>query len=169
MKFITLTTRSKQTIEKWPAYKGYYARLNYALRPETGWLSTYCATQKCKVYGGIVRNQLVGFTLLVFHDKHHQPSARIAEFFVAVHPKKLGMGYGWRLGAQTLRRAFDVLHLDKVFLRVRNDHDWGVYHYPKLGFKETCPGKLVDEVVNGKKVSFRIMTLTKKRYLKTLR
>jgi len=150
----------------WPHYRGYYKRLDYALRPETGWIKTYCENSKCKKYGGYVEDKLIGFTLLVFQNPKPNSRRRMAEFFVAVHPKMLGRGFGWQLGVQTLRKAFNVLHLDEVFLRVRNDHDWGIENYPKLGFKETSPGRLVEEVVNGKRVSFRIMTLTKERYQK---
>ncbi len=142
-------------IAEWPPYPKPYEALDYALRDQ-GWLHTYGRRPDCIQLGGYRLGELIGFSLLV-------PDAPTAsEFFIAIHPSHLHEGFGGQLTKLTLEYGFHREKLAEIHLKVRINHEVGIYTYSKYGF--SMSGGLA-EPTNGVMTDFFKMSLPVKRFL----
>ncbi|MEI7648725.1 MAG: GNAT family N-acetyltransferase [Methanomicrobiales archaeon] len=88
-----------QIIKSSPQYPPEFAELDYALR-DGGWLDHYSTKTGTEIMIAEDRDELIGFSIL---SKEEGGSA---EFRIAIHPDKLGMGLGKTLATLTLIQGF---------------------------------------------------------------
>jgi len=149
-----LRADEKQIIRAWPPYRHPFEALDYALR-DGGWLDHYGNVLGCITLGAHVGGELVGFSLLVPH------AAATAEFYVAVKGDRLHEGLGAQICIETLKEGFVRHPINKIFLRVRTNHDVGIKLYGRLGF--AMAGQ-VSEVTNNVMTDFYVMEMTRDRF-----
>ena len=134
MKIRQLTAEDVKTIRDWPAYPSEFSALDYALR-EHGWLDDFPEGPTNHRYGAWENAELVGFSILT------EIRSRRAEFYIAVHPDKLGQGLGKVLTQLVLAKGFQELGLDTIYLKVRAWHARGIRVYEKAGFHKVGCGE----------------------------
>lgn len=122
-------------IRRWPSYPEKYAKLDYALR-KGGWLDQFPEKAGNFRFAAWVEGRLVGFSIL------NPTGKREAEFYIAVHPKKLGQGLGKKLTERIVREGFTKLRLKRIHLKVRDWHTDAIKLYKRVGFGETKKKKL---------------------------
>jgi RimJ/RimL family protein N-acetyltransferase len=144
-----LKEHESRAIREWPPYPGYFAALDYVLRPN-GWLDMFPHSSTNLRFGVFSGVFLVGFTMLVGIDR------RQAEFYIALHADKIGQGIGQQATKYTLQIAFDELGLTRVYLRVRTSHDRGIRLYEHVGFR---PYGTKLESINGQMVQLQSMEI----------
>src|SRR4029077_5806245 len=115
-----LTLRSlgeadRVAISQWPPYPPPYEQLDYALRPDVGWIDTYGPKPSCLTFAVCRDEMLAAFTLLVPAG----PAA--AEFYVAVPPAHLAHHLGTEATRLTLQSGFREHGLARIVLRVRTN------------------------------------------------
>lgn len=154
-----LTQADAQAIRDWPAYPHPYEQLDYALRTG-GWLDMFPESKQNCRWAAWQDNELVGFSLLT----HVDPVKREAEFYIAVHPDRLNNGIGRELMEITLERGWNQLKLDRIYLKVRTNHDIGFKLYKRAGFNhyDTKP-----QTVNGASVDFHWMEIRNPALMKS--
>lgn len=160
---VRLQEAQREAIAHWPPYDAPYEKLDYALRNPTGWLYTFGAQRECERYGVYVGGELIGFTLLDRAAQDPLTARRddtAAEFYVAVHPKKVKGGLGRRATVAALQEGFGPLGLDRIFLKVRVGHP-GRRLYAAIGFQHRDT-KVVD--IHGESVDFDIMDITASQF-----
>jgi RimJ/RimL family protein N-acetyltransferase len=149
-----LTDADEQQIHQWPPYTGKLAPLDYGLRDQ-GWLKHFPAAGTArgqnKRYGAWRGENLVGFAILgdIKSDE--------AEFYVALHPDRIGQHIGPEITERIVTTAFQRLGLKRVYLKVREHHPARAM-YAELGFREV--GQPFTEDINGQPVIFVRMECT---------
>lgn len=138
-------------IEAWPPYGDGFEQMDYALR-QGGWIAAFKNRANTWLYIAESDNQAVGFTLLSATSKDE------AEFRIAVHPQRTGMGFGREMTLQTLRTGFQSLGMHRIHLIVRKNNDPAMKLYERLGFRRT--GQSV-HVIQGQTIDFFTMDISK--------
>jgi RimJ/RimL family protein N-acetyltransferase len=140
-------------IQSWPAYPEEFKDLDYSLR-EAGWLSEYLEKDGATIYVAQDRSVLIGFSILS-RDNDITKSIR-AEFRIALHPDMLGQGAGKNLARMTIRKGFEELGLERIYLIVRKSNPRARKLYWHCGFRYTGERR---KEVNGIVVDFLEMEL----------
>ena len=148
LEFRPLISKARAEIHTWPPYQDPYEDLNYALDPTDGWLSHQGEIPGTIVLGGYRAKQLLAFSMLVPSEDGSY------EFYVAVRASELHNGVGREMTRLTVRYAFDQCSMDRVWLKVRKNHEVGMKLYPEEGFVSFGTKK---EKVMGKMVEFEVM------------
>jgi len=141
-----LTNEDKKSILQWPEYKLPFLELNYSIK-SGGWLDTIGSNTHCLSFSGF-KPDLVAFTMLDF------TSSLEAEFYIAVKASHLSKGIGRALSIATIDKGFKDLGLERIFLKVRKNHEIGIKLYESIGFQYV---KDKDIEVNGIMTSFYLM------------
>ena len=136
-------------IKRWPSYPGELSDLDYALR-SGGWLDEFPESETNHRYGGWVEDELIGFSVL--NETGHGK----AEFYVAIHPDKVGLGFGKILTQLIIMKGFQELHLNTIYLRVRIWHKRAINVYERIGFRKLCE---VDSNIHGRAVRVYVMEI----------
>jgi RimJ/RimL family protein N-acetyltransferase len=142
----SLTSKEEEEIQNWPPYPPQFMALDYALRRGTGWLTAFPADAGNNRFAAWAGGELVGFSILT------KTADDEAEFYVAIHPKKLGTGIGTEVTRQTKVRGFDQLNLRRIWLKVRTWHEGGRRVYERMGFRNV--GSEFTENVGGREDQF---------------
>jgi diamine N-acetyltransferase len=137
-------------IKTWPAYSQGFEQMDYALRAG-GWLDEFSGKPSTWMYAAEKDSELIGFSLL------SSTGSGEAEFRIAVHPEKTGIGLGREITLATLRNGFGDLKLDRIHLVVRKNNDPAMKLYENLGFKKT--GESTQQI-QGKIIDFFDMDIT---------
>lgn len=125
-----ITDEDFSQIEAWPSYRDEFERMDYALR-QGGWLDEFRNRADTWIYIAESDNRAVGFSLLSVTAKGE------AEFRIAVHPHRTGMGFGREITINTLKRGFQERGMDRIHLIVRKNNYPAMKVYERLGFKRT--------------------------------
>jgi diamine N-acetyltransferase len=144
-----LTPVDVTVIRRWPPFPERFKLLDYALR-ERGWLDEYPESSTTRRFAAWQEDTLVGFALLI--DIRNGE----AEFYIAVHPERIGRGIGRILMEKTIAFGFGKLALKRIHLKVRDWHQQGISLYESLGFQKIGTSS-VD--IQGKPVHFVNMEL----------
>lgn len=88
--------------------------------------------------------ELVGFSILTGSTE------KDAEFYIALHPERLGQGLGREVTEQTIALGFKQPGLRRIHLKVRDWHTGAIRLYESVGFKKysTCVENIQDQPVN---------------------
>jgi len=138
-------------IENWPAYPPEFEELNYALR-SNGWLAEFHGKPDTWIYIAEQAGEVVAFSII------SSTSPAEAEFRIAMHPSKIGLGLGKTITSMTLERGFSETALTRIHLIVRRNNQRAIGLYRAVGFKEY--GHCVKSV-NGKLVNFLQMDISR--------
>jgi diamine N-acetyltransferase len=149
-----ITAQDMAQIKNWPAYVDGFAPLDYALR-ENGWLDEYRDKPDTWIYIAEESLQVAGFCLLSL------TAAGDAEFRIAIHPRKTGMGLGRKTAMATLEKGFGELNLDKIHLYVRKSNLPAIGLYQSIGFKKFSEST---HTIQGKQIECDDMALTKEEF-----
>ena len=147
MKLRPLSAADQRTVRGWPPYPSEFADLDYALRAD-GWLDQFPAGPGNHRYGAWVDRDLVGFSILT------ETGPGEAEFFIALHPERLGQGIGRELTPLVLAEGFRALGLRRIHLKVRSWHTRGIHLYAQAGFREVGETEME---IRGKRERFVLM------------
>lgn len=153
-----LTEQDAAVIQSWPAYPEVFKDLDYALR-EAGWISEYLGKKGTTIYVAEESGVLIGFTILSRDDADGKSSS--AEFRIALHPDILGQGAGKRLARMALRKGFEELGIQRIYLIVRQSNPRARKLYLHCGFRDTVECR---KEVNGIVVDFQEMELEKENF-----
>jgi diamine N-acetyltransferase len=124
-------------IQGWPPYPAHLADLDYALRRE-GWLDQFVESPTTRRLAAWDGDELVGFSILT------QIADGAAEFYIALHPERIGRGIGREVTKRTLCFGFEQLGLSRIYLKVRDWHRRAISLYESIGFQKS--GVCVEEV-----------------------
>lgn len=144
IKLSSLTDADAAAIRLWPPYPDSLHDLDYALRAN-GWLDQFPDSQQTRRFSAWDGAQLVGFSILT------NITSTDAEFYIALHPQKIGHGIGRVVMLRTLDIGFTELNLEQIYLKVRDWHQRAIALYESIGFKKT--GTSIVEI-QGKPVNF---------------
>lgn len=149
-----ITLRSLQdedipAVKAWPAYPPEFSMLDYALR-DGGWLDEYGSKERTEILVAEDEQGMIGFCLL------SRESGCRAEFRIALHPQRLGQGFGKKLAQMTIRHAFSDPSMQELRLIVRKNNPRAERLYISLGFR-FC-GECT-EPVHGEPVAFWQMVI----------
>ncbi|MBO4310608.1 MAG: GNAT family N-acetyltransferase [Lachnospiraceae bacterium] len=125
------------------------------------WLKNFVETKKVDQFIIMLDRKSVGSVYLrdIDYDKKE------AEFGIFIGEESArGKGVGTKSAGLILKHAFEVLNLDKVFLRVYEDNAGAVKSYEKAGF--VFKGRKESITVNGAKREVLFMELEKKDFEK---
>ena len=125
------------------------------------WLKNFVETKKVDQFIIMLDRKSVGSVYLrdIDYDKKE------AEFGIFIGEESArGKGVGTKSAELILKHAFEVLNLDKVFLRVYEDNAGAVKSYEKAGF--VFKGRKESITVNGAKREVLFMELEKKDFEK---
>ena len=114
---------------------------------------------EAKIYVAEDRGVLIGFTILSRDDADGKSSR--TEFRIALHPDILGQGAGEKLARMTIRKGFEELGFQRIYLIVRRSNPRARKLYQHCGFKDT--GEYRKEV-NGIVVDFQEMELERENF-----
>lgn len=142
-----LTPDDAHAIHHWPPYPARVAALDYALR-SGGWLDMFTESPTTHRWAAWHDGKLVGFSILTGNSKTE------AEFYIALHPERLGEGLGGKITKQTLALGFQKLGLKRIHLKVRDWYTEAIGLYEDVGFKKY--GNCVENI-QGQPVSFMTM------------
>ncbi|MDD4651437.1 MAG: GNAT family protein [Methanothrix sp.] len=145
-------------IQSWPAYPEEFQDLDYALR-EAGWISEYLRKEGARIYMAEEHGSIIGFTIISLEDAYGKSSR--AEFRIALHPHMLGQGDGKKLALMTIKKGFEELGLDRIYLIVRKSNPRARMLYQHCGFRDTIERR---KEVNGVEVDFFEMELGKEDF-----
>jgi RimJ/RimL family protein N-acetyltransferase len=159
MIFREMAEQDIAVIQNWPAYPEEFKDLDYALR-EAGWISEYLGKDGTMIYVAEERGVLIGFTIL--SRDNYETKSSSAEFRIALHPDMLGQGAGEKLARMTIRKGFEQLGLDRIYLIVRRSNPRARKLYLHCGFKDTVECR---KEVNGIEVDFQEMELEKENFI----
>ena len=149
-----LTPADAAAIKSWPRYPEEFHELDYALRND-GWLDHYVPGGSSDIFIGEDDGDPVGFSILTQND------GRCPEFRIAIHPEKLGKGYGRTLTRLTLAHGFSRTNCSCIRLIVRKNNERAQKLYEELRFQRT--GECIEDV-QGKPVAFYRMELSRDRF-----
>jgi RimJ/RimL family protein N-acetyltransferase len=141
-----LNGEDAHVIRFWPPYPARATALDYALRPG-GWLDSFPASDTSHRWAAWHDGKLVGFSILTGNSKTE------AEFYIALHPERLGEGFGRRITEQTVDLGFKTLGLKRIYLKVRDWYTEAIRLYESVGFKkygthvENIQGQPVDFIM----------------------
>lgn len=152
-----IVAQDAAVIQSWPAYPEEFQDLDYALR-EAGWISEYLEKEGAKIYVAEERSAMIGFTIL---SRDRTDGKRSAEFRIALHPDMLGQGVGKNLAKMTIKKGFEELGRDRIYLIVRKSNSRARRLYQHCGFRDTIE-RLKE--VNGVEVDFFEMELEKEDF-----
>jgi RimJ/RimL family protein N-acetyltransferase len=140
-------------IHSWPPYPEEFKDLDYSLR-EAGWISEYLRKDGAMIFVAEVGGAIIGFTILSSDCEDGKKSR--AEFRIALHPDILGHGAGEKLAQMTIKKGFEELGLDRIYLIVRKSNHRARRLYQHCGFRDTVECR---KEVNGIVVDFFEMEL----------
>jgi RimJ/RimL family protein N-acetyltransferase len=151
----SITAEDIARIKNWPAYVDGFAQIDYALR-DNGWLDEYRDRPQTSIFIAEVNQQAAGFCLL------SSTATGEAEFRIAIHPRKTGMGLGRKVAVATLKKGFRGLNLDKIHLIVRKNNLPAIRLYQSIGFKKFSEST---HTIQGKQIECDDMALTKEEFM----
>ena len=151
----SITAEDIARIKNWPAYVDGFAQIDYALR-DNGWLDEYRDRPQTSIFIAEVNRQAAGFCLL------SSTATGDAEFRIAIHPRKTGMGLGRKVAVATLKKGFRGLNLDKIHLIVRKNNLPAIRLYQSIGFKKFGEST---HMIQGKQIECDDMALTKEEFM----
>jgi len=128
--------------------------LDYSLR-NGGWIDEYYLKDETEILIAEDNREMVGFSIL-----SHAPW-NLAEFRIALHPYKLGMGIGNTLSLLTIRHGFRDPALHAIYLIVRKNNPRAQRLYESLGFR--MQGECT-EIVHGEPVAFNRMVIDRETF-----
>lgn len=128
--------------------------LDYALR-DGGWLDEYLGKEATEILVAEDGDDVIGFSILT------KKTGACAEFRIALHPHRLGHGWGRTLTRLTLARGFSGAAYEKIVLIVRKNNPRAQRLYESLRF---LPCGECTELVNGEQVPFLQMEIDKKTF-----
>jgi diamine N-acetyltransferase len=144
-----LKPEDTRLIKSCPQYPPEFTELDYALR-DGGWLDEYSTKKGAEILVADDLGEMVGFSIL---SKDEEGSA---EFRIAIHPDKLGKGFGKALAILTLRYGFSTPGISRIRLIVRKNNPRAKKLYETLLFRHT--GECTEEI-KGKPVDFYRMEI----------
>ena len=150
-----LASSDIDVIKSWPQYPEEFAGLDYALRND-GWLDHYGTGSGSDILVAVDDGEIVGFSILTRDD------GSCPEFRIALHPAKIGKGYGRELTRLTIARGFSE-GARSIRLIVRRNNFRAQKLYGQLGFDVT--GECCENV-QGKPVEFFRMELSRDEFYK---
>jgi diamine N-acetyltransferase len=145
-----ITEEDFSEIETWPSYEHEFEQMDYALR-QGGWLDEYKNRAETRIYIAESDKRSVGFTLL------STTATGEAEFRIAVHPHRTGMGFGREIALEILKIGFLKLKMDRIYLIVRKNNYPAMKLYESLGFRKT--GESI-HAIQGQPIEFFDMDVT---------
>jgi diamine N-acetyltransferase len=146
-----ITEKDIAEIKAWPAYEQRFEQMDYALQ-DGGWLDEFRNRADTWIYISESDGQTVGFSLL-------SSIAKVgAEFRIAIHPQRTGMGLGRAVTLATLKIGFWELNMDWIFLIVRKNNYPAMKLYESLGFKKT--GESI-HTIQGRSIEFFDMNVAR--------
>ena len=141
-------------IRSWPPYPSEFSMLDYALR-DKGWIDEYRDRENTEILVAEDGNAIIGFALLAKNDDSS------AEFRIALHPHRLGQGYGRLVALLVLSRGFSDAACWKIVLIVRKNNPRAQRLYESLHFR---PCGECTELVNGEQVPFLCMEIDRNTF-----
>jgi diamine N-acetyltransferase len=141
-------------IRSWPPYPPEFGMLDYSLR-SGGWLDEYGDKEDTEILVAEDEQGMIGFSIL---SKKTETSA---EFRIALHPARLGQGFGKILTLLTLARGFSDPAREKIVLIVRKNNPRAQRLYESLRFQ---PCGECTELVNGEQVAFLRMEINRELF-----
>lgn len=136
-------------IKAWPLYPEEFSELDYSLR-DGGWLDEFLPRTGTELFVATTGETIAGLSLLA------RESGNRAEFRIALHPEKIGLGIGRRVVFLTLAHGFADPCIITIRLIVRKTNHRAKRLYESLMFRTT--GECTEEV-QGKMVVFYSMEL----------
>ena len=152
----SVTHKDIVTIKQWPHYPGEFRDLDYALR-DGGWLDEYAQRDDAEILIAEEDGTIAGFLVLV-----REPDGS-AEFRIALHPEKLGLGKGKNVAQLALAHGFfdPGTRLIRLIVRKNNPRAKKLYEY--LHFRNT--GECIEEI-QGNPVEFYRMEIDRDTFLR---
>ncbi|MEN6611064.1 MAG: GNAT family N-acetyltransferase [Methanoregulaceae archaeon] len=141
-------------IKAWPAYPDEFLDLDYALR-DGGWLDTYGARADTRILVAESDGCLVGFSILTDNE------GESAEFRIALHPSRIGTGFGKNLALLTLASGFSCPDTLRIQLIVRKNNPRARRLYERIGF---APAGECSKEIAGRSVGFYRMEIERDRF-----
>jgi len=141
-------------IKSWPPYPPEFAMLDYSLR-DGGWLDEYSRRKRTEILVAEDGDGMIGFSLLAKKDGDS------AEFRIALHPHRLGQGFGKTFALLVLSHGFSDAACDRISLIVRKNNPRAQRLYESLRFS---PCGECTELVNGEQVPFLQMEIDRKTF-----
>ena len=132
-------------VKKWK-YINNYSKFNYATKQ---WFKNCCNDKNIHCYKAVQNNNLLGVFLFQLDN----------EFRILINPKYLHKGFGRTITQEALSIGFDILHLDKISLIVRQEHNVAINLYLSLGFKIIGKTK---QIVENEEISFFKMIIDRR-------
>lgn len=151
-----ITDADISCINKWPTYPSEFQDLDYALR-KGGWFDEFYTNKNAEILVADDQGKLFGLLIL------SRETGNLAEIRIALHPNKIGKGYGKVILEMLLKRGFSDISLKKIRLVVRKNNPRAKKLYEKLNFQDV--GDCVDEI-HGKKVELYAMEIDRATFLK---
>ena len=146
------------TIKDWPPYPTEFRDLDYALRDE-GWLDDYLHKTGAEILVAEEAGEIAGFSII---DREPDGSA---EFRIALHPGKLGKGFGKAIMLHSLSYGFSDPETRRIRLIVRKNNSRAKRLYENLHFRKT--GECSEEI-QGKPVEFFRMEIDRNTFYREL-
>ena len=141
-------------IKAWPPYPEEFSDLDYSLR-DGGWLDEYRARTGTELFVATDSETIAGFSLLA-----REPGNQ-AELRIALHPEKIGQGFGRTVVLLTLAHGFEDPGIATIRLIVRKNNPRAKRLYESLKFRNIGE---CNEVVQGKTVPFYTMEIDRNTY-----
>lgn len=129
-------------------YDPRFFHYNFDLTTENGFDLWYKSKKKLfyrKIYKIEIEEEMVGFITI----KNIKWSTRAAEMGIVFNPDRLSKGYGTRGMKLILEEYFNVLNMNKLYLRVASFNTRAYKSYIKAGFVEE---KRIDEAFESQMV-----------------
>jgi diamine N-acetyltransferase len=142
------------SIKSWPPYPREFAMLDYSLR-DGGWLDEYCRKDGIEILIAEENKETIGLSIL-----SREPGG-LAEFRIALHPNKLGLGHGKTISLLTMKHGFLDSHLQTIHLIVRKNNPRAQRLYESLRFR--LLGECT-EVIQGEPVAFYRMVIDRETF-----
>ncbi|HWQ19556.1 MAG TPA: GNAT family N-acetyltransferase [Methanotrichaceae archaeon] len=161
MKLREMSLDDMAIIKGWPAYPDEFEDLDYALREE-GWIDEFSGKAGTTIFTGEENKIIAGFTIL----SKDSSIGTLAEFRIAINPAMLGLGLGKELARMTLKKGFQELRLNKIYLIVRKNNRRAKQLYERLGFRYS--GECQKEI-HGMIVDLFEMTLEKENFERSMK
>ncbi|HOX35514.1 MAG TPA: N-acetyltransferase [Methanoregulaceae archaeon] len=149
-----LTPSDIPCIRAWPPYPAEFRELEYAIR-DGGWLDEYRTKSGTDIFIADDEGEILGFSLI------SRGPGGVAEFRIALHPRRLGQGIGKTVARLTLGHAFSDPGIRAVRLIVRKTNPRAQRLYEALQFKKT--GECTEDI-QGKPVEFFAMEIDREKF-----
>ncbi len=141
-------------IKSWQPYPPDFAMLDYSMRDD-GWLDEYYRKVGTEILVAEDGREAAGFSIL------SREPGNCAEFRIALHPHKLGMGLGRTVTVLTRKHGFSDPALQLIRLIVRKNNPRAQRLYESLHFRMN--GECTEQV-RGEQVAFWQMEIDRKTF-----